>query len=101
MTLQFSIEYRTEWGQSVEVELCFLAADGKTHWQRIPLETDDGYLWKGIAMLRSQGNQLRYTYIVTNDSAVIRREWNVVPRIFPSDDYGIPDETAKPDAKKN
>ncbi|MBQ5680243.1 MAG: 4-alpha-glucanotransferase, partial [Bacteroidaceae bacterium] len=86
MTLQFSIEYRTEWGQSVEVELCFLAADGKTHWQRIPLETDDGYLWKGIAMLRSQGNQLRYTYIVTNDSAVIRREWNVVPRIFPSDD---------------
>ena len=86
MTLQFSIEYRTEWGQSVEVELCFLTAEGKTRWQRIPLETDDGYLWKGIAMLRSQGNQLRYTYIVTNNSAVIRREWNVVPRVFPSDD---------------
>lgn len=107
MTLNFSIEYRTEWGQSVEVELCFLSLDGKTHWQRIPLETEDGLVWKGLCMLRARGKQFRYSYIVVSSqpshretldhspsgeleggrgSSVIRREWDVVPRLFPADD---------------
>lgn len=86
MTLNFSIEYRTEWGQSVEVELCFLSADGKTYRQRFPLETDDGLLWKGVCMLRARGSQLHYTYIITAGAEVLRREWDVVPRLFPADD---------------
>ena len=80
MTLNFSIEYRTEWGQNVEVELCFLSSDGKTHWQRIPLETDDGLVWKGVCMLKARGRQFRYSYIITAQTAVVRREWDVVPR---------------------
>ncbi|MBQ7526520.1 MAG: 4-alpha-glucanotransferase [Bacteroidaceae bacterium] len=93
MTLNFSIEYRTEWGQNVEVELCFLSSEGKTHWQRIPLETDDGLIWKGLYMLKARSRQLRYTYIITSSSkstpegdGIVRREWDVVPRIFPADD---------------
>lgn len=93
MTLNFSIEYRTEWGQNVEVELCFLSAEGKTHWQRIPLETDDGLIWKGLCMLRARGKQFQYTYIITETNAqkesgegIVRREWDVVPRISPADD---------------
>ncbi|MBO4550138.1 MAG: 4-alpha-glucanotransferase, partial [Bacteroidaceae bacterium] len=86
MTLNFSIEYRTEWGQSVEVELCFLSADGKTHFQRIPLETDDGLVWKGLCMLKARGKQFRYTYIIMYGDEVVRREWDVVPRLFPADD---------------
>ena len=86
MTLNFSIEYRTEWGQNVEVELCFLSSEGKTHWQRIPLETDDGLIWKGLCMLKARSKQFRYTYIITSGSEVVRKEWEVVPRIFPADD---------------
>lgn len=104
MTLNFSIEYRTDWGQNIEVELCFLSPEGKTHWQRIPLETDDGLNWKGICMLRARTKLMRYSYIVTvhpskDDTkeglpiegegwrgSVIRREWDVVPRMFPADD---------------
>ncbi|MBO7137088.1 MAG: 4-alpha-glucanotransferase [Bacteroidaceae bacterium] len=105
MTLHFSIEYHTEWGQNIEVELSFLSADGKSHWQRIPLETDDGLNWKGICMLRARTRQMRYSYIVVSSQlpqretssqspsgemeggrAVLRREWDVVPRLFPADD---------------
>lgn len=86
MTLNFSIEYRTEWGQNVEVELCFLSAEGKTHHQRIPLETDDGLIWKGLCMLKARGKQFRYSYIITTEGEVVRKEWDVVPRLFPADD---------------
>ena len=92
MTLNFSIEYRTEWGQNVEVELSLLSTGGKTNRQRIPLETDDGLIWKGMCTLHSRAKQLRYTYIITNPSlqsaggdGVVRREWDVVPRLFPAD----------------
>ena len=86
MTLNFSIEYRTEWGQNVEVELCFLSLEGKTHWQRIPLETDDGLIWKGLCMLKARSKHFKYTYIITTEGEVVRKEWDVVPRLFPADD---------------
>ena len=93
MTLNFSIEYRTEWGQNVEVELCFLSSEGKTHWQRIPLETEDGLIWKGLCMLKARSRKFRYTYIITDSNVqsdtgegILRREWDVVPRLFPADD---------------
>ena len=86
MTLHFSIEYRTDWGQNIEVELCFLSAEGKSHWQRIPLETEDGFNWKGVCMLRARSKQFRYSYMVTGGEAILRREWDVVPRLFPADD---------------
>ena len=86
MTLNFSIEYRTEWGQNVEVELCFLSADGKTHLQRIPLETDDGLIWKGLCTLKARTKRFQYTYLITAGNEVVRREWDVVPRLFPADD---------------
>ena len=86
MTLNFSIEYRTEWGQNVEVELCFLSAEGKTHPERILLDTDDGYMWKKRLTLKAYAKMLTYTYIITEGSRVCRREWDAVPRLFPADD---------------
>ena len=86
MTLHFSIEYRTEWGQNVEVELRFLSHEGKAHCERIPLETDDGIVWKGVRTLRARTRQCRYTYIITREAAVERREWSVAARTFPADD---------------
>ena len=86
MTLNFSIEYRTEWGQNVEVELCFLSAEGKTHPERILLDTDDGYMWKKRFTLKAYAKTLTYTYIITEGSRVCRREWDAVPRLFPADD---------------
>ena len=86
MTLNFSIEYRTEWGQNVEVELCFLSDEGKTHPERIPLDTDDGYTWKKRFTLKAYAKRLTYTYIITEGGRVCRREWDAVPRLFPADD---------------
>ena len=86
MTLNFSIEYRTEWGQSVEVELCFLSAEGKAHHERIPLDTEDGYTWKKHCALKAYAKRMTYTYLITEGSNVCRREWEGVPRLFPADD---------------
>ncbi len=86
MTLHFSIEYGTAWGQSVEVELCFLSSEGKNHLQRFALETTDGLHWKGLCMLHAHTALLRYTYIIMADNAVVRREWDVVSRVFPAQD---------------
>ena len=100
MTLYFSVEYRTEWGQNVEVELCFLSAEGKTHLERIPLDTDDGYTWRKRCTLRAYTKQLSYSYIITRakdreqsagdaqwqGNNILRREWDAVPRLFPADD---------------
>ena len=86
MTLHFSIEYRTEWGQAIEVELCLISADGKTHMQRFPLETDDGLHWKGLCTLHSRSKQMRYSYVVTQGSTILRREWDVVQHLLPADD---------------
>lgn len=102
MTLHFQIEYRTQWGQSVEVELCFLSAGGNAYHQRIMLETEDGLHWKGVYTLKARSRQMKYTYVITAPSSglhheidadardiqriVVRREWNGVSRLFPADD---------------
>ena len=86
MTLHFSIEYHTEWGQNVEVELCFLSPEGRTHMERILLDTDDGCLWKKSSTLRARTRRFMYTYVITEGSVVRRREWDMVPRLFPADE---------------
>ena len=86
MTLHFAIEYHTEWGETVEVELCFLSAGANTSHQRISLETGDGLHWAGACSLKARGSRLRYTYIITKGVSVHRREWTACTRILPADD---------------
>ena len=86
MTLHFTINYRTAWGQTVEAELYFLSADGKSQIRRIALDTTDGEHWQGRINLRAHTGSFGYTYIITAGKTELRREWEVVPRIFPADD---------------
>ena len=100
MKLKFTIHYRTSWGDSLHVGITYHRQDGTVRQQNLPMLTEDGELWTlETAALVSRQHPLShivYCYQVENaDGQVLRREWNMIPRIYPFDasqDYIFPDE---------
>ena len=100
MKLKFSIHYHTAWGESLHVSIDFHSQDGTMRHQNLLMQTTDGELWTlETAALMSRQHPLShivYSYQVENaDDEVLRREWNMVPRIYQFDaskDYVFPDE---------
>ena len=84
MELTFSIDYRTQWGESISVELTTeKTAGGRSH-TLLPLSTEDGEHWKGhFTMFARDMRAFQYIYVVVKDGKVVRREWDSVPRNFP------------------
>ena len=84
MDLTFSIDYRTQWGESISVELTTeKTAGGRSH-TLLPLSTEDGEHWKGhFTMFARDMRAFQYIYVVVKDGKVVRREWDSVPRNFP------------------
>ena len=99
MKLKFSIHYRTAWGESLHVSIDFCSQDGTVKHQNLPMLTEDGETWTmETAALVSRQHPLShivYYYQVENgDGDVLRREWNLVPRVYHFDaskDYRFPD----------
>ncbi len=75
MQLNFSINYRTVWGESLGV----MIAD-----QVVPLSTTDGQTWTGSAdvELPKGGLPLLYRYGVWRDGQCIRQERNVMAHVI-------------------
>ena len=100
MKLKFNIHYRTSWGESLHVGITYHSQDGTVRQQNLPMLTEDGELWTlETAALVSRQHPLShivYRYQVENaEGQVLRREWNMIPRIYPFDasqDYIFPDE---------
>jgi len=100
MKLKFSIRYRTAWGESLCVRLDYHSQDGTVRHHHQLMQTDDGELWTlETAALESRHHPLShivYRYQVENaDGDVLRREWDMVPRIYHFDstkDYVFPDQ---------
>ena len=100
MKLKFSIRYRTAWGESLYVCMECHSQDGTMKQHHLVMQTDDGELWTlETAVLESRQHPLShivYIYQVENtDGEVIRREWDLVPRIYHFDsskDYVFPDQ---------
>ena len=100
MKLKFTIHYNTAWGESLHVAIDYHCQDGTVRHQNLLMQTDDGELWTlETAALMSRHHPLShisYAYQVENgDGDVLRREWDMVPRIYPFDaskDYIFPDQ---------
>lgn len=83
MKLQFKLEYRTDWGQDIRVEIRVERRRGSEMVYIHRLDTTDGLNWEGEAVLHEKDAlTFRYRYLVAAGDEVIRREWNGVPRTF-------------------
>ena len=51
MKLVFSLEYRTDWGQDLRVEVTLKRKRGADVRRVYPLHTDDGLNWTGEALV--------------------------------------------------
>lgn len=87
MKLNFSIRYKTPFGQSMHVCIRYIDKDGHVRDVNEPMRTDDGDTWTvetaGIVFTHVPIRYLVYTYQVEDDAGkVMRKEWNAVPRMF-------------------
>ncbi len=93
------MHYRTEWGQSLHVDLTYISSDGRYTRYNLPMQTQDGELWQvETAVVESRQHPvtaLVYAYQVEDGAGkVLRREWSIVPRKYAFDstmDYVFPD----------
>lgn len=67
MTLQFSINYRTEWGENI-----FVVIDGS---EEIALTHRGDGLWTGTASVNDGPCEIAYSYLVRHADGSERREW--------------------------
>ena len=103
MNLHFSIEYHTEWGQHVALEITDTRNQDSRVNHLFPLETSDGYHWAAdISLPEKDVQTFRYNYIICAGEQVVRREWDAVPRVFPAADlnFRFPD-IRKSDLRKS
>lgn len=83
MKLQFKLEYRTDWGQDIRVEIMVEHRRGSEMVYTHMLNTADGQNWEGEVVLHEkEARAFRYRYLVAAGDEVVRREWNGVPRTF-------------------
>ena len=100
MKLKFSINYRTEWGQQLVVNISYMSLDGSCRSVRLPMQTSDGELWQAetavVESRRSPVSSFTYIYKVEDSGEnLLRSEWALVPRTYafdPSKDYLFHDE---------
>ena len=86
MKLSFNINYKTVWGETIHAVLYRAHAGANENKINIPLSTKDGQDWSGQILLEfKQPIAMSYHYEVRRDKQVVRREWQLVPRILPVD----------------
>ena len=80
--LHLELNYRTQWGESVCVELILQKNVGQSLRQMV-MHTMDGYCWTlDIPVSERDVTGFTYEYIIMQNSQAVRREWNIVPRQF-------------------
>ena len=87
MKLRFTIQYGTQWGESVHVVLNFYSQDGTIRTSNLLMQTQDGVNWtQETAVVESRQHpvsSISYAYQVEDgDGRVLRREWSEVPRTY-------------------
>ncbi|MCF0197421.1 MAG: hypothetical protein HUK03_09395, partial [Bacteroidaceae bacterium] len=83
MKLHLAIEYATTWGEQVAVDVVLKRYKDKCTQERVLLKTSDGVHWHVEAFFPYKDIQsFTYSYLICEEERVVRREWNVVPRVF-------------------
>lgn len=90
MKLKFTIDYATQWGESLHVVLRLLSADGKERSMNLLMTTDDGQRWTvetaAVTSRQHPVTEIDYYYRVEDgDGQVLRREWTLVERRYAFD----------------
>ena len=100
MKLRFSINYNTQWGESLHVIITYGSSDGTEKHRNLVMKTEDGSSWvletAAIESRQHPISSFSYYYQVEDvDGQVLRKEWNGVRRTFAFDstkDYILPDQ---------
>ena len=90
MKLKFSIQYATQWGESLHVVVIYRSKDGMQRTANLLMLTDDGQQWTVetavVASRQHPVTELSYHYQVeSSEGTVLRREWSLVPRCYAFD----------------
>lgn len=86
MRLEFSVDYRTQWGEEVRVQIQVATLKGQSRELYLPLDTQDGAKWSGEIMLTEKDmKSFSYRYCVYRGNTLVRQEWNGQPRRFTAD----------------
>ena len=85
MKLRFTINYGTQWGESLHVVITYHSVDGTARVRNLLMTTDDGVYWSlETAAVESRQHPIAtfsYHYQVEDaEGRVLRREWMGVPR---------------------
>ena len=99
MKLKFSINYGTQWGESLHVAISYHSIDGTVRAANLPMQTDDGVHWTlETAVVESRQHPISsfaYHYQVEDaEGRVLRREWTGIERSYwfdSSKSYVLPD----------
>lgn len=81
MKIRFNIEYVTQWGEELRVQLTKIAKDGQTKaMKEIQLDTFDGKTWEGETTFQNTGAAgIEYKYAMYNQGELVWTEWEVAP----------------------
>ena len=87
MKLKFTIQYGTQWGESLHVVVSYYSSDGTKKSANLLMLTDDGTLWtletSAVASRQHPIESFSYYYQVEDEEGhVLRREWTMIPRIY-------------------
>ena len=87
MKLKFTIQYATQWGESLHVDLYYISQDGTRRHSNLLMQTQDGQSWTvetaAVESRQHPVNSIVYSYQVEDaDGRVLRREWSQVPRLY-------------------
>ena len=99
MKLKFTINYGTQWGESLHVVITYLSLDGTVKTSNLLMQTDDGFCWElETAVIESRQHPIAsfsyYYQVEDGEGTVLRREWTGVPRSYHFDstkNYIMPD----------
>jgi len=99
MKLRFTINYGTQWGESLHVVITYHSVDGTARVRNLLMTTDDGVYWSlETAAVESRQHPIAtfsYHYQVEDaEGRLLRREWTGVPRCYyfdSSKNYVMPD----------
>lgn len=75
MKITFSINYRTNWGESLYVCGSAAALGGGDPERAVKLDLEGSDKWTGEVKLPATTRQLDYFYFVRNDNGAVKNEW--------------------------
>ena len=75
MKLNFQLEYRTTWGESVVAHLVYTTTEGRVITEDVSMTTSDGIIWRGQTNAPIDSQRLDYAYRIMRDDILKREEW--------------------------